>query len=170
MISMGMAVRIRIGPLPYWVATASAASDSPTVAAGADEAIPMTVSWATPIASGSSRAACTRGGSDTGAVVYSAITSPIGPPSGMAPGTALGPDCWRDHSGHMCPDNMPAAIFWAFAVSRLIADIDVFPPFPGGGPETVTATAVTAVGRTDGDQPGPGTTSGPPLAFRGAPP
>ena len=69
MTSIGMAVRIRIGPLPYSVATASAASESPTVAAGADEAIPMTVSWATPIASGSSRAACERGGSDTVAAV-----------------------------------------------------------------------------------------------------
>src|SRR5580704_10669571 len=56
MISMGIAVRIRIGPLPYAVAAASAASDSPTVAAGADEAMPMTVSWATPIALGSRRA------------------------------------------------------------------------------------------------------------------
>src|ERR1700722_7437038 len=55
MISMGIAVRIRIGPLPYAVAAASAASDSPTVAAGADEAMPMTVSWATPIALGSGR-------------------------------------------------------------------------------------------------------------------
>ena len=46
-----------MGPLPYAVAAASAASDSPTVAAGADEAMPMTVSWATPIALGSRRAA-----------------------------------------------------------------------------------------------------------------
>ena len=54
MISIGMAVRTRIGPLPYAVAAASAASDSPTVAAGADEAMPMMVSWAAPMASGSS--------------------------------------------------------------------------------------------------------------------
>src|SRR5216684_9107935 len=57
MISMGIAVRMRMGPLPYAVAAASAASDSPTVAAGADEAMPMTVSWATPMALGSRRAA-----------------------------------------------------------------------------------------------------------------
>ena len=57
MISIGIAVSSRIGPLPYAVAAASAASDSPTVAAGADEAMPMTVSWATPIALGSRRAA-----------------------------------------------------------------------------------------------------------------
>src|ERR1039458_3160925 len=56
MISIGMAVRIRIGPLAYAVAAASAASDSPTVAAGADDAIPITVSCAAPIALGSSRA------------------------------------------------------------------------------------------------------------------
>ena len=56
MISIGMAVRIRIGPLPYAVATTSAASDSPTVAAGADEAMPIIVSWVAPMASGSSPA------------------------------------------------------------------------------------------------------------------
>ncbi len=57
MMSMGIAVRMRIGPLPYAVAAASAARDSPTVAAGAEEAMPMTVSWATPMALGSRRAA-----------------------------------------------------------------------------------------------------------------
>ena len=46
-----------IGPLPYAVAAANAASVSPTDAAGADDAMPITVSCATPIASGSSRAA-----------------------------------------------------------------------------------------------------------------
>src|ERR1022692_3706397 len=56
MISIGIAVRIRISPDAYAVAAASAASDSPTVAAGADDAIPITVSCATPIALGSSRA------------------------------------------------------------------------------------------------------------------
>jgi hypothetical protein len=56
MISIGIAVRMRIGPAPYAVAAASAATDRPTVAAGADEAMPMTVSWATPMALGSRRA------------------------------------------------------------------------------------------------------------------
>src|SRR5215471_11442067 len=56
MISIGIAVRIRIGPAPYAVAVASPAMDKPTVAAGADDAIPMTVSCATPIALGSSLA------------------------------------------------------------------------------------------------------------------
>ena len=45
-----------MGPAPYPVAMTSVRSDSPTVAAGADDAMPMTVSWATPIASGSSLA------------------------------------------------------------------------------------------------------------------
>src|SRR3984893_3283336 len=56
MTSIGTAVNSSTGPLPYAVATASAASDSPTVAAGADDAIPITVSCATPIASRSNQA------------------------------------------------------------------------------------------------------------------
>src|SRR5215813_5384023 len=56
MISIGIAVRRRIGPAPYAVAAASPAIERPTVAAGADDAIPMTVSCATPIALGSSLA------------------------------------------------------------------------------------------------------------------
>jgi hypothetical protein len=59
MISMGTAVMRRTGPLPYAVAAASAASDRPIVAVGAEEAMPMTVSSATPIASASSRPAGT---------------------------------------------------------------------------------------------------------------
>ena len=54
MISIGIAVSSKISPLAYAVAAASAASDNPIVAAGADDAIPITVSCATPIASGSS--------------------------------------------------------------------------------------------------------------------
>ncbi len=54
MMSMGIAVRITITPLPYAVAAASAASVKPTDAAGADDAMPITVSCAAPIASGSS--------------------------------------------------------------------------------------------------------------------
>ena len=54
---MGIAVRMMIGPTPYAVAAASAASVRPTDAAGAEDAMPMTVSCATPIALGSSRAA-----------------------------------------------------------------------------------------------------------------
>ncbi len=56
MISIGMAVKIKIAPAPYAVAAASPAIDKPTVAAGADDAMPMTVSCATPMASGSSLA------------------------------------------------------------------------------------------------------------------
>ncbi len=43
------------GPLPYAVAAVSPASTSPIVAAGADEAMPMTMSCAAPMASGWSR-------------------------------------------------------------------------------------------------------------------
>src|ERR1700722_5039933 len=77
MISMGIAVRIRIGPLPYAVAAASAASDSPTVAAGADEAMPMTVSWATPMAFGSRRAAGWGGIPTIAAAGRSVISLPL---------------------------------------------------------------------------------------------
>src|SRR5216683_5853179 len=56
MISIGIAVSTMTGPLPYAVAAASVASVSPVDTAGADDAIPITVSCATPIASGSSRA------------------------------------------------------------------------------------------------------------------
>src|ERR1700722_17317970 len=79
MISMGIAVRIRIGPLPYAVAAASAASDSPTVAAGADEAMPMTVSWATPMALGSRRAAGWGGIPTIAAAGRSVISVPLVP-------------------------------------------------------------------------------------------
>src|ERR1700690_913155 len=77
MISMGIAVRIRIGPLPYAVAAASAARDSPTVAAGADEAMPMTVSWATPMALGSRRAAGWGGGPTIAAAGRARIRLPL---------------------------------------------------------------------------------------------
>ena len=53
MISIGIAVRMMIGPLPYAVAAASAARVSPTEAAGADAAMPMIVSSVTPMASAS---------------------------------------------------------------------------------------------------------------------
>ena len=45
-----------VGTEPSADATASAASVAAIVPAGAEEAMPITVSWATPIASGSSRA------------------------------------------------------------------------------------------------------------------
>ena len=44
MISIGIAVRMMIGPLPYAVAAARAAMVRPTEAAGADAAIPIMVS------------------------------------------------------------------------------------------------------------------------------
>ncbi len=89
MTSMGIAVRMRIGPLPYAVADASRNSDRPTVAAGADEASPMTVSWATPIAFGSSRAGGV-GGMPTTAAGCSVIGGPLGWPP-------------RDHNWHSRP-------------------------------------------------------------------
>ena len=52
MISIGIAVSSITGPLPYAVAAASAASVSPADTPGRD-AMPITVSWATPMASGS---------------------------------------------------------------------------------------------------------------------
>src|SRR5580658_802803 len=58
MISIGIAVSTITGPPAY--AAAKAASVRPTDTPGADDAIPITVSCATPIASGSSL------GSDTG--------------------------------------------------------------------------------------------------------
>jgi hypothetical protein len=79
MISIGIAVRIRIGPLAYAVAAASAASDNPTVAAGADDAIPITVSCATPIALGSSRAGGTRTLPAMEAADRSVIKTPLVP-------------------------------------------------------------------------------------------
>ena len=83
MISMGMAVSSRIGPLPYAVAAASVASDRPTVAAGAEEAIPMTVSCATPIAFGSSRCGVTAGTPATAAAGCSVIWVPLLPDGGL---------------------------------------------------------------------------------------
>src|ERR1700733_3075962 len=56
MISIGIAVSTMIGPTAYAAAAASAAKVSPTDTAGAALAIPMIVSCAGPIASGSSRA------------------------------------------------------------------------------------------------------------------
>src|SRR5580693_2005233 len=77
MISIGIAVRIRIGALPYAVAAASAASDSPTVAAGADDAMPMTVSWPAPMALGSRRAAGWGGIPTIAAAGRSVISVPL---------------------------------------------------------------------------------------------
>ena len=54
MMSMGIAVRMMTGPLPYAAARDSDAIVSPTEAAGAEAAMPMTVSCTTPIASDSS--------------------------------------------------------------------------------------------------------------------
>jgi len=51
MTGIGTAVRIMTGPLPQPVVAANAASVSPTDTPGADEAIPITVSCASPIAS-----------------------------------------------------------------------------------------------------------------------
>src|ERR1700689_308323 len=56
MISIGIAVSTMIGPTAYAAAAASAASVNPTDTAGAALAIPMIVSCAGPIASGSSPA------------------------------------------------------------------------------------------------------------------
>lgn len=55
--SIGTATTTRTSPPPYADDAASAASVAATVPAGADDAIPITVSCTTPIASGSSRAA-----------------------------------------------------------------------------------------------------------------
>src|SRR5215470_1227651 len=76
MISIGIAVRIKISPLPYAVAAARPAIDRPTVAAGADDAMPITVSCATPIASGSSLATG-RGIDSTPDAVCSHICLPL---------------------------------------------------------------------------------------------
>src|ERR1700683_2652448 len=56
MISIGIAVSTMIGPTAYAAAAASAPNVSPTDTAGAALAIPMIVSCAGPIASGSSPA------------------------------------------------------------------------------------------------------------------
>src|SRR5258706_2755250 len=56
MISMGIAVSTITGPAPYAVTRVIEASVAAMVPAGAEEAIPMTVSWASPSASGSSLA------------------------------------------------------------------------------------------------------------------
>src|ERR1700730_8895934 len=79
MTSIATAVNSSTGPLPYAVATASAASDNPTVAAGADDAIPITVSCATPIASGSNRAGGGGAAPATAAADRSVICSPLVP-------------------------------------------------------------------------------------------
>lgn len=55
MISMGMALTSKVAPPPYAAVAASNGSVNATTAAGADPAMPITVSWVTPIASGSSR-------------------------------------------------------------------------------------------------------------------
>ena len=52
MTSIGTAVSRMTGPLPYAVAAARAASVSPIDAAGAEDAIPMTTSCVTLMASG----------------------------------------------------------------------------------------------------------------------
>ena len=57
MTRIGIAVSTSVAPAPYADAAASAARVSPAVAAGADDAIPITVSCTTPMASGSSRPA-----------------------------------------------------------------------------------------------------------------
>src|SRR5437588_6085862 len=56
MISIGTAVTRMTGTLAYAAVAASAAKVRPADAPGAVEAIPMTVSWTTLMASGSSRA------------------------------------------------------------------------------------------------------------------
>src|SRR5882757_2855284 len=115
MISTGIAVRIRIGPLPYAVAAASAARDSPTVAAGADEAMPMTVSWATPMAFGSRRAAGWGGIPTIAAAGWSVIRLPLvlarrgprrsAPAPKRSPPRARPPRDHNDHFRHdaICP-------------------------------------------------------------------
>src|ERR1700741_1376994 len=65
MISMGTAVTIMPGPLAYGAAAASAARVRPADAPGAVEAIPMTVSCTTLMASGSSRAGSSPGPAPT---------------------------------------------------------------------------------------------------------
>jgi len=52
MTSIGTAVSRMTGPLPYAVVAARAASVSPIDAAGAEDAIPMTTSCVTLMASG----------------------------------------------------------------------------------------------------------------------
>jgi hypothetical protein len=66
MTSMGNAVKMSTGPDPQAEAAASAASVAAIVPAGAEEAMPITVSWATPIASGSSRASMAGAGTAPG--------------------------------------------------------------------------------------------------------
>lgn len=80
MISMGMALTSKVTPPPYAAVAASNGSVNATTAAGADPAMPMTVSWVTPIASGSSRVS--RGG----AVSRATVT----PPSAL-PGRCVSP-------------------------------------------------------------------------------
>src|SRR6266851_1384251 len=89
MISIGSAVRIRTGPDPQAEAAASVAAIVP---AGAEEAMPITVSSATPIASGSSPASMTGAGTapgGTGAGRYVNLVScqMPGPPRGQTPGS-----------------------------------------------------------------------------------
>jgi len=76
MISIGTAVSKISTPPPYAVTAASDASVAATVPAGADEAIPITVSCVTPIASGSSRACGARIFPATAGVERSAILAP----------------------------------------------------------------------------------------------
>ena len=78
MMIIGIAVSTMTGPLPYAVTAASAGSVSPMEAAGAEEARPMTVSWATPIASGWSLAGGAGAAATTGAADRSLMySSPV---------------------------------------------------------------------------------------------
>src|SRR5580704_5245374 len=79
MISMGTAVTMMIGMLAYAAAAASAARVRPADAPGAVEAIPMTVSCATLMASGSRRASIALGPAPPSTAVTgrSVICSPV---------------------------------------------------------------------------------------------
>src|SRR6266702_221868 len=136
---MGIAVSSRIGPLPYAVAAASPASTSPTVAAGADEAMPMTVSCATPIASGSSRVAgagifpATAAADELATVIpHSRLSLPasiVVIPMAKSPGLffVICERSWRPHGGRV-PNfiRIPANSGYAPQASDRLAAADLF--------------------------------------------